>query len=116
MSTSSNNFLTKKQADTVTVIHSMDYSNSSSQEDAQCSEDALSNFNDQTLLLQLDNYKGSFKVKCTAYVPGHSSEMTVHTALNKSQVVVTSLCSGLPLNCSDNVYKFLPISSIKIHS
>lgn len=51
MSTSLNNFLTKKQADTVTVIHSMDYSNSSSQEDAQCSEDALSNVNDQTLLL-----------------------------------------------------------------
>lgn len=51
MSTSLNNCLTKTQAGIVTVIHSMDYSNSSSQENAQYSEDALSNFNDQILSL-----------------------------------------------------------------
>lgn len=49
MFTSLKNCLTEMQADTVTVICSMGYSNSSSQANAECSEDPLPNFNDQTL-------------------------------------------------------------------
>lgn len=111
MFTSLKNCLTEMQADTVTVICSMGYSNSPSQANAQCSEDSLSNFNDQTLPFNWIITKGSFKIKCT----GHLSEMTVHTAPKKRQVVVTSLCSGQSLNCPENVCISLPTSFTKIH-